>query len=251
MPTGYGEYGYHQSAKKSTSTPKPTGVFGTIGNAITGAAQNANKAYLQQLQDYIYGQQQIPMGGGGGGGSRGGGGGGGGGASAYEKWQIAQEEKRQAELQRRKLELTQGLQNARKASIPLLNQYSNQYNKDIGGVFNQNRGLNNGYNQQLAAIAAQMRGGVQSQQNMLRQDLGGQGAVNEIGAMNQMAGQNMQGINYMDLLGRQYNTQLAQAMAAAQADAQSMGAAIKASGMNNLENSYANQLAQIGLLGLT
>lgn len=95
-----------------------------------------------------------------------------------------------------------------------------------------------------------MRGNTNDQQGMLRRDLVGQGANSELGAMNAAAGQNTAGYNYLNLLGQQYNTSLAQAMANAQADARNMGSAIKASSLGNLQNSYANQLAQIGLIGL-
>lgn len=248
-------YGRDPEGKQNVSRPRSKssggGVFSTIGNAVTSAAKNSNAAYLQQLQDLLYGSQTPPMGGGGGG-SRGGGGGGGGGASAYEKWQIAQEEKRQRELDRRKLEFTQGLQNARKQAMPLLNNYYNQYNKDIGGVFAQNRGLNAGYNQQLQSIANQINGGGAATQRMLSTDLMGQGAGGpELQALRAAGLQDTQGTNFLNLLGQQYNARLAQAMASAQADAQGMGAAIKANSLGQLENSYANALAQIGMIGLT
>lgn len=214
--------------------------------------EQAEGAYLKQLQQLIYGSG-MDQGGGGQVRRGGGGGGGGGGASAYDQFRIAEEKRRQAELDRRKKELTAGLQGARNQAIPLLKQYGAQYNKDIGNIFAQNRGLNAGYANQLKAIQGQMNQGTQGTQAMLQRDLGAQGLEPGGADMRALQGAAQQGIggtNFLSQLGQQYSTRLAQAMAAAQADAGSMGSAIKASSLGNLENSYANALAQIGLIGL-
>lgn len=250
---------------RSGSTPRRTTTSSRSTNSMDRRAEaeyqqrvkgrttrvNQEKSYLQQLQDLIYGSGMQQGGGGGGSSRRGGGGGGGyGGPSAYEKWQIAQEEKRQKELERRKAELTAGLQGARRQAIPLLNRYASEYGGSINKTFAENRGLNAGYADQLKAIQNQMNQGMQGQQQMLQRDLQGQGANSEVAAMQAAAQQGMAGTDFLSMLGQQYNTRLAQAMAAAQADAGSMGSAIKASSLGNLENSYANLLAQIGMMGL-
>lgn len=226
----------------------------TAKQSVRVGRQN-NAAYLKQLQDLIYGSGD--MGGfdtGGGGGSGGGGGGGGGfssGPSAYEKWQIEQEKRRQAELDRRKLELTQGLQGARRQAIPLLNQYATQYGKDINTTFGNSRKLDAGYGKQLSALAGQMNTQMTGQQNMLRNDLRAQGGgAGDLRAMEAAAQQGMAGNNFLNLNSQMLNQRLAQAMAASQADATNMGSAIKASSLGNLENSYAQLLAQIGMIGL-
>lgn len=208
--------------------------------------QTQEKSYLEQLKALIYGSGQMDQGGGGG---RSRGGGGGGGYDPYAA-QRAEEARRRAELERRKAELTTGLQGARQQAIPLLNKYGAEYGASINKTFAENRGLNAGYNNQLQAIANQMNQGMQGQQQMLQRDLMGQGANSEVAGMNAAAQQGMAGTNFLSQLGQQYNTRLAQAMAAAQADAGAMGSAIKASSLGNLENSYANLLAQIGMIGL-
>lgn len=266
---GYGESGYHQSSGKKTasrpnkgsdpsdishlvpSSNSPTGLGYSSGFQPSGQAA-AQKAYLEQLQNMLYGSGQQNMGQTGGHTGGGGGGSGDGGPSAYEKWQIAQEEKRQAELQRRKLELTQGLTGARNQALPLLNQYAHQYGVDVNNIYRQNGAQTAGYNNQLNSIAGQITGGAQQQQGLLRNDLAGQGAGGpEMQALQAAGGQNQYGTDFLKLLGQQYNTRLAQAMLSSRADANSMGAAIKASGKSNLEDSYQNQLAQIGMMGLT
>lgn len=206
------------------------------------------------------GGSRLPSGGGGfpGGGSRGGGGGrrggggggGGGGPSAYEKFLIEEEKRKQRELAMRKAALTQQLGRARGQALPLLRQYSSQYNKDIGSIFGQNRALNSGYTNQLRAVQNQMNRGTRAQAQGLQTDLQGQGAGSEIAAMQQAAQMNIGGTDLLSMLGQQYNTRLAQVMAQRQADARAMGAATKASSMGQLENSYANLLAQIGMIGL-
>lgn len=211
----------------------------------------ADQAYLNEIKAMLGGGMMGPGGGmfpGGGGGS---GGGGGGGQSAYDRFLIEQEKERQRRLDQQKMQLTAGLQGARRQALPLLNKYNQQYNKDIASTFAQNRGLNRGYGQQLGAIRNQMNTQTRGTQNMLQQDLQGQGAgAPDLQAMMAASQQNMAGANFMDLLGQQYNTRLAQVMAQRQADARSMGAAIGASSKGNLENSYANLLAQIGMIGL-
>lgn len=194
----------------------------------------------------------------GGGGRRGGGGGGGyggggynDGPSAYDLWRIEQEEKRRRELEERKAQLTAGLNSARDQAMALLPQYGAQYQADIGNIFNNNAALTGGYNQQLQAIQNQLGAGARGTQQMLARDLGNQGAgAGDLQAMNVAAQQSIGGTDLLSMLAQQYNTRLAQVMAQRQADAQSMGSAIQASSQGQLQNSYANLLAQIGMIGL-
>jgi len=190
-----------------------------------------------------------------GGSSRGGGGGGGYGGgygpSAYDAWRIAEEQRKQAELEMRKAALTQQLTGARDQARPMLDQYNNQYQSDISNIFSQNQGLTQGYSNQLAQLMQQMQAGTQGTQAMLQRDLGNQGAGGpEMQAMNAMAATNMQGQQFRQQNADAYNQRLAQMMAAAQADAQTQGAGIRASSQGQLENSYASLLAQIGMIGL-
>jgi hypothetical protein len=191
-------------------------------------------------------------GGGGGGGSYGGGGGGGGGPSAYDKFLIAEEKRKQAELAQRKAALTKQLGGARARAIPLIRQYHSQFGNQLNQVFGQNRALNKGYSNQLSQIAQQLQSAMGGQQASLQQDLQGQGANSpDLQALLQTAQTANQGTNFLNQNSQMYNTRLAQAMAMAEADARSMGGGVLASSLGGLENSYANLLGQIGLIGLT
>lgn len=187
-----------------------------------------------------------------GGGGGGGYGGGGGGPSAYDKFLIEEEKRKQRELEARKKALTGQLQGARARALPLLRQYHSQFGNQLNQVFGQNRALNQGYSNQLAQIAQQLQQQMGGQQQSLQQDLMGQGAGSpDIQALLAAATQANQGTNFLNQNAQMYNTRLAQAMAMAEADARAMGGATLAASRGNLENSYANLLGQIGLIGLT
>lgn len=186
-----------------------------------------------------------------GGGGGGGYGGGGGGPSAYDKFLIEEEKRKQRELEQRKAALTKQLQGARAQSLPLLRQYHSQFGNQLNQVFGQNRALNQGYSNQLSRIAQQLQQQLGGQQQSLQQDLMGQGANSpDIQALLAAATQANAGTNFLNQNAQQYNTRLAQAMAMAEADARAMGGATLQSARGNLENSYANLLGQIGLIGL-
>lgn len=240
------------------------------GNPRSGGASRVTPRIIRQAQrenppwQYIpYGSMQGQVGGygggggrsGGGGGGYGGGGGGGGGPSAYEKFLIEEEKRKQRELAQRKAALTKQLQGARGKAIPLLGQYNKQYGADIGKTFADNRALNAGYSKQMSDIGSQMRNQYSGVGAGLQRDLQGQGAGSqgspELAAILAAVGQGNAGTSFLQNSGNMYNTQLAQAMGGAQRDAGSMGAAIKASSLGNLENAYASLLGQIGLIGLT
>lgn len=225
--------------------------------ASRGASSQANTAnvnrlrntdYLNQLQSLLQGGGQGGGGGGFGGGGSGGGGGGGG--YDYGAWQRQMEEERQRKLEQQKYALSLQAIQARDQAMPQLQQYRQQYDKDIGGIYAQNRGLNAGYNQQLQSIQGQMNRGTTGTRDMLTRDLQAQGGASDIGAIRSAASADVAGNDFLSLLGQQYNTRLAQVMAQRQADAQSMGATIDASSKGNLQNTYAQLLAQIGLIGL-
>lgn len=222
----------------------------TLNTQSANRNSQLNADYLRQLQMMLSGggyPQNAPSPGGwapGGGGSRYGGGGG------YDY--AAAEAKRQAELDKRKADLTKQLQGARGQALPLLGGYYNQYNKDIGGIFNQNRAQTGAYSNQLRQLQGQMNAGTAGTQQMLQRDLQGQGAgAPDLQALLAQATANRQGTDFLSLLAQQYNTRLAQTMAQRAADAKSMGAAVNASSKGQLENSYANLLAQIGMIGLS
>ena len=253
MPSDLGSYG-RAPVYKNQPKASPTSVRNAQGEGTSLSYNRFNQAYLNQLGQMLYGG--MPMGGsmgGFGGGGRGGGGGGrgGGGGGSYDAFRIAEEQRRQQELEQRKAALTQQLTGAREQALPMLDQYQNQYNSNIGNIFSQNQALTGGYSNQLAALMQQMNAGTQNTQAMLQRDLGNQGANGpEMQAMNSMAQMNMAGHQQRSQNADAYNLRLAQMMAQAQADAQAMGATIGASSRGNLENSYANLLAQIGLIGL-
>ena len=251
------------SGRTTTRPGNPrSGGARRITPRIIRQAKAQNPPYLQYIPygQGGYGQSGGGGGWGGGGGSRGGGGGGGygggggggsSGPSAWEKFQIEEEKRKQRELAARKKALTRSLQGARKQAIPLLQRYFKQYGKDISGIYKQNQGLNKGYANQLSGVQKQMTGGMNTQQAALSRDVAAQGGGGaDLQAILAAATQANAGTNWLAQAGQMYNTQLAQAMAMSQADAKSMGAGVRASSLGNLENSYANLLGQIGLIGL-
>lgn len=243
---GYGAHGYNYSYGTRTPTRPETHTRGPYYDAMKALSAYSTGGPGGGSRGGGYSR------GGGGGGY--GGGGGGGGPSAYEKWLIEQEKRKERELAQRKAALTKQLGGARKQAIPLLNRYYSQYGKDIAQTFKENRALNAGYGNQLSSVAAMLQNQMSGQQAMLQRDLRGQGAGSqgspELAALLGAGSMANQGTNFLNQSGQMYNTQLAQAMAGAQRDMSGMGAAIKASSLGNLENAYANALAQIGLIGL-
>lgn len=252
------------SANYNTAAPKSSTANKT---AITKAAgiqqgyannQAQNQAYLAALSQMLYGGGQpqgmgmMPMGGAGGGRSGGGGrGGGGGGGGGFDAFRIQQEQERQRRLEEQKAALTQQLQGAYGAAKPQLDQYNQQYTNNINDIYNQNQAQTGTYQQQLTQIAQQIMAAQAARQGALQGDMQGQGAVGpEMQAMQQAGQQNQAGTQFLQNNAQQYQLRLAQMMAAQRGDQLGMGAAIDASSRGNLENSYANLLAQIGMIGL-
>jgi hypothetical protein len=241
---------------RTTARPGPRNTPPRVTRSIIRRAQAENPPWTYiPRSSFQQSSGGYRSGGGGGGGGYGGGGGGGGGPSAYEKFLIEEEKRKQRELAQRKAALTKQLQGARGKAIPLLGNYYKQYGKDIGQVFKDNRALNAGYSKQLSDVGAQMRNqysgvGAGLQRDLQGQGMGSQGSP-ELAAILAAVNQGNAGTSFLQNAGGMYNTQLAQAMGGAQRDASSMGAAIKASSLGNLENAYASLLGQIGLIGLT
>lgn len=221
----------------------PSGLANTARRAsVQGGAQNS--AYLQQLQDMLFGGQQDQ----GGGGRRyvgGGGGGGGYDPMAFEKW-------RQAQLEKQKKELEGALMGAKNAALPLISKYSHDYGVNVGKIYKQNQAQTGQITGQLKGIGNQMTQGAMGQLASLRRDLGSQGAGGaDMAALQGAAQQNIGGQQFLTNNADSYNRRLAQVMSGSAADAKSMGAAIGTSGKSNLENSYLQALMQIKMLGLT
>lgn len=248
------------------------GFFGSVGRTIKrtrnqqyrgsgqdrARANQANNAYTSAVRDQAYlsglrggGQQQQPSySSGGGGGSRRGGGGygyGGGGGFNYQNWQKEQEAKLAA--QRKFLQAALG--NSKAAAGKAIGGYNAQYGKDIAGIYAQNRKADAGYTSQITALQRQLQQQAQQRQAALAADFAGQGAGGpELATMRQAAGMNSDSAGYLGNIAQQYNQRLAAVMSQREADARAMGAGIKASAGNQLENSYLQAMHQIGMLGL-
>jgi hypothetical protein len=256
VPVGAQGRATYNTRAPASSTANKTAIKSA---GIQNASYQNNRypsAYLNALAQQLYGGMGMggDMGGfgGGGGGSRGGGGGGyGGGGGSYDAYRIAQEEERRRQLEAQKAALTQQLTGARDAAIPQLDAYAQQYAWNVNDIYSQNQAQVGGYQQQLAALAAQINAATQQRQQSLQGDMQGQGAVGpEMMAMQQAAQGNQQGNDFLANNAQQYQLRLAQMMAAQRGDQLGMGSAIDASSRGQLQNSYANALAQIAMMGL-
>ncbi len=234
----------------------PSGAGGGYTKQMRSPAAEA--AYLSAFGGAGGGGGSFPGGGSsGGGGGRSGYGGGGyggyGGGGSYNDWQQRMEEERLARIAAQQQVLYQQVGESGTAARNNINQYRQNYDQQIAGIYSNRDQLNQGYLQQLQAIQGQLGAQSQARTASLQADLAGQpgGPGNEMAQLNQMGGMQQDQTNFLSLLAQQYNARLAQVMAQRQADQQGMGAAINQAANSNLDASYAQAMAKIGMMGLT